>query len=397
MIMEWHYAHDADITIGEKHISQTAKVLLITLLSILAVTGGVAFYYRGYIYDYIADPNIILVNDTVQLDIGSTFDAKQYVINTENVPYEVIGADLVDTSTEGKVIDKMTKVLSRYEVKYVVKNRARTHNKTLVVEVVDNTPPEIELKKDLVLLVRGSETNSFNPKYFIKAIKDNYSQEKNIKVEYPTNFNWTEDTLQVEYKATDEVGNSSVKVLNVGVMASEEQRRQAEEAERKRQEEEAAKNKPTEAPKNTSAPKPTTAPSKPKATATPKPKPKNTATSAPKPTSAPKDNGGGSTNTPTPKPKDTNTPTPTTKPKPTNTPTPKPKPKAYINGVHNISVPVGTSQGTIMKQLMKGVSGSGQIWLDCSNVNTTVAGSYKVYFESDDGVTKTATVTVTDE
>lgn len=393
MIMEWHYAHDADITIGEKHISQTAKVLLITLLSILAVTGGVAFYYRGYIYDYIADPNIILTNEVVQLDIDAPFNADEYVINNDGVPYEVVDANLVDTSVNGKKIDKTTKVLSRYEVKYIIKNRARTHNKTLVVEVIDNKPPEIELKKELVLLVRGSETNSFNPKYFIKALKDNYSEEKNIKVEYPTTFDWNETTFQVEYKATDEVGNSTTKVLNVGVMASEEERRLAEEAERKRKEEEAAKNKPTDTPKPTSAPaKPTSAPSKPKATATPKPKPKNTATSTPKPTSAPKDNGGGSTNTPTPKPKDTNTPTPTKKPA-----TPTPKPKAYINGVHNISVPVGTSQGTIMKQLMKGVSGSGQIWLDCSNVNTTVAGSYKVYFESDDGVTKTATVTVTDE
>ena len=392
--MEWHYAHDADITIGEKHISHTARGLLIALLCMLCTVGGVAFYYRGYIYDYIADPNIILTNEVVQLDIDAPFNADEYVINNEGVPYEVVDANLVDTSINGKKIDKKTKVLSRYEVKYIIKNRARTHNKTLVVEVVDNKPPEIELKKELVLLVRGSETNSFNPKYFIKTLKDNYSEEKNIKVEYPTTFDWKETTFQVEYKATDEVGNSTTKVLNVGVMASEEERRLAEEAERKRKEEEAAKNKPTDTPKPTSAPaKPTSAPSKPKATATPKPKPKNTATSTPKPTSAPKDNGGGgSTNTPTPKPKDTNTPTPTKKPA-----TPTPKPKAYINGVHNISVPKGTSQQTIMKKLMSGVTGSGSVWLDCSEVNTTKAGTYKAYFESDDGVKKTATVTVTDD
>jgi hypothetical protein len=357
----------------------------------LCTVGGVAFYYRGYIYDYIADPNIILTNEVVQLDIDAPFNADEYVINNEGVPYEVVDANLVDTSVNGKKIDKTTKVLSRYEVKYIIKNRARTHNKTLIVEVVDNKPPEIELKKELVLLVRGSETNSFNPKYFIKALKDNYSEEKNIKIEYPTNFDWNETTFQVEYKATDEVGNSATKVLNVGVMASEEERRLAEEAERKRKEEEEARNKPTDtpkptsAPRATSAPKPTSAPSKPKATATPKPK----ATSAPKPTEAPKDNGGGNTNTPTPKPA---TATPTPKPA-----TPTPKPKAYINGVHNISVPKGTSQQTIMKKLMSGVTGSGSVWLDCSEVNTTKAGTYKAYFESDDGVKKTATVTVTDD
>lgn len=385
MIMEWHYAHDADITIGEKHISHTARVLLITLVCMLCTIGGVAFYFRYYIYDYIADPDLILTNDSVKLEIDSKFDPKTYIANPDAVPYEIIGAELVDTSTKGRKVDKVTKLVSRYEVRYVAHNRVRSHEKKLIVDVVDEQAPQIELDTEVVILKRGTETFYFNPLSYIKKITDNYTDPQKVKLEYTDKFNFREDTQQCVYTVTDEAGNSFSKILNIAVVNSDAEKQQKEEEQKQKEQEQQAQqpsgNNPTSAPKPTSKPKP-------KATATPKPK--ATATSKPKATATPKPaNDDNNDPTPTPKPKATATPKPTAKP--------TSKPKAYINGVHNISVPKGTSQQTIMTKLMKGVSGSGSVWLDCSEVNTTKAGTYKVYFESDDGVKKTATVTITDD
>lgn len=67
---------------------------------------------------------------------------------------------------------------------------------------------------------------------------------------------------------------------------------------------------------------------------------------------------------------------------------------AYISGVHNISVPMGTSFSSLSGQLMSGVHGSGYVSVSFSAVNLSYPGSYPVTFSSSDGVTKTATVTV---
>lgn len=67
---------------------------------------------------------------------------------------------------------------------------------------------------------------------------------------------------------------------------------------------------------------------------------------------------------------------------------------AYISGVHNISVPQGTSFSSLSSQLMSGVHGSGYVSVSFSAVNLSYPGSYPVTFSSSDGVTKTATVTV---
>lgn len=67
---------------------------------------------------------------------------------------------------------------------------------------------------------------------------------------------------------------------------------------------------------------------------------------------------------------------------------------AYISGVHNVSVPQGTSFSSLSGQLMSGVHGSGYVSVSFSAVNLSYPGSYPVTFSSSDGVTKTATVTV---
>ena len=67
----------------------------------------------------------------------------------------------------------------------------------------------------------------------------------------------------------------------------------------------------------------------------------------------------------------------------------------YINGVHNISVPVNTAPSVMLQKLILGVQGSGYVSCNYNVVNLQVPGTYTVTFSSSDGVTKTAYVTVT--
>ena len=67
----------------------------------------------------------------------------------------------------------------------------------------------------------------------------------------------------------------------------------------------------------------------------------------------------------------------------------------YINGVHNISVPVNTAPSVMLQKLILGVQGSGYVSCNYNVVNLQVPGTYTVTFSSSDGVTKSAYVTVT--
>ena len=63
-----------------------------------------------------------------------------------------------------------------------------------------------------------------------------------------------------------------------------------------------------------------------------------------------------------------------------------------IYGVHDITVGIGTDGSTILQELSKGVSGTSDISIDATNVNTTQEGSYPVYFNGADGSTATVYV-----
>lgn len=210
-MIEWNYAHDADITIGEVHISKTAKILLICLIVFLVIVTGVAIYFRAYIYDYIANPTIILTEKEVNIEVHEKFNAENYIANdTSNYTYEIVNSDFD--------VDK----LGTYIVTYNSSNRVNKNTVDLTVNVVDTTPPEIILTKELDLLVRGKDTKHFNPVKYIKSIKDNYSSKDKIKIDYTTDIDFSKDTAQIIYKATDENNNVSTKTLNLAIYNSAE-------------------------------------------------------------------------------------------------------------------------------------------------------------------------------
>lgn len=364
-MVEWHYSGEADITIGEVHISKTAKIILICLIIAIIAIIGLGIYFRHYIYDFIANPEILLSSDEVDLEVYSDFDPESYIKNkNDGYEYEIENADSVDTSK-----------LGTYNVKYKSHNRVKSTEITMKVNVVDTTAPVITLSKDALMLSRGEETKNFRARNYLESVEDNYTSKENIIVEWTNVLNFDKDEVEVIYSAQDEAGNTSTAKLTILVFDTQEEIEKALEEERKRQEAENTTEDTTEDTTEKTTNKPTT-----QHTEAPQTEAPTTAKPTESPTEAPR----------------TEAPTTTEAPTEAPTTTEAPKPEPYIYGVHDITVPVGTDYNTMLLSLMSGVSGSGYVQCDYSAVNLNVPGTYRVNWSSDDGVSKVSYVTVTE-
>jgi hypothetical protein len=380
-MVEWHYKGDADITIGEVKISKTAKIILIILIIAICAITGLAIYFRHYIYDFIANPQIILATNNVDLEVYGEFSPEDYIINKgDGYEYTVEQLDSIDNSK-----------LGTYKILYKSHNSVKETEIEMTVNVVDTTEPEITLQKDFIFLTRGEETEKFEPKDYLVSVKDNYSPEDKIKVEWTENLNFDNDELAVIYSATDEAGNVATKPLNIGVYESEEQRKKAEEEEelRKQQEEEELRKKQEEEQQKQQQQQPATEKTTTKVTEkqTTKPTEKPTEKATEKPTEKPTEKKTEKvTEKPTEKPKE---------PEPTEEVTEAPKPKIY--GIKNHTFKVGTDYTTILLTITNGVSaGSDWVTPDMSAVNSDVPGTYTVKWSSGNGATATSKVVITE-
>ena len=180
-IVEWHYAHDADITLGELHVSKTAKILLISLICVLLVAIGLGIYFRFDPNDYISK------NSEYLQDINSN----------------------VDMST-----------LGTYQVVYTSKNRIKTIESILTVNVVDTTDPELILLNDGVLIAvkNSEELQNFDPMNYIVYCHDNYDPNPQIEYTTPNPKLFTEEgQVNITYSCVDSSGNQTSAVLTVVV------------------------------------------------------------------------------------------------------------------------------------------------------------------------------------
>lgn len=328
----WEYGQEADLTIGEKKISNVAKIILIILVLGLIAAGVFGYLHRDYVLDYIRSPEVVLTTDKVDLEVGSKFDYKNYLSAEEYLDrYEI---------TFPKNSDVDTSKLGTYTVEYKLKSLATENISTLVVNVVDTTAPVLKLKQTVLKLTRGEETKKFDAEKYIESVTDNYDKESDIDLQYTKTLDWSKDEVEVTYTAKDTSGNISTEKLTIVV------------------------NEPEKEPEVVYV-------------ETPKETPTNNGT-----------NQGGDTPTTNTPPENNYTPPATTTTPPSGSP--------YINGVHDVTVKVGSDFSAMVNQLISGVQSSGYVSVDYSGVNLTSAGRYTATFSSDDGVTKTATVTVVD-
>ena len=79
----WMYDGSADITIGEKHISNTSKIILIIILILLAASTILVYLNRNFVIDYITKPTIVLTDSNVELELGQEFNYEDYLAEQE--------------------------------------------------------------------------------------------------------------------------------------------------------------------------------------------------------------------------------------------------------------------------------------------------------------------------
>ena len=300
-VVEWHYAHDADISLGEVHISKVAKIILISLCCLLVVGIGLTIYFRNYIIDSIANPRIQLTTSEKTIEVFDDFNALDYVADADvlnKVEYEINGE--VDPNTVGT-----------YVIEYISKNKAKTNTATLTVNVVDTTPPTIVLANNgAIQIVRDSdEYNNFNPLDYVLSCSDNYDENPLLSFA-PTKLVADEQTSEakIDFSAVDTANNRTSATLTVFILENyetqlqneqdaaeieelqkllEEQRKQLEEQQKQideqKKELEEKKNQPTP------TPVPTTQPTDPNKPTNPSQgtQPTDTKPTNPKPTNPP--------------------------------------------------------------------------------------------------------------
>lgn len=220
-VVEWHYAHDADISLGEVHISKVAKIILISLCCLLVVGIGLTIYFRNYIIDSIANPRIQLTTSEKTIEVFDDFNALDYVADADvlnKVEYEINGE--VDANTVGT-----------YVIEYISKNNAKTNTATLTVNVVDTTPPTIVLANNgAIQIVRDSdEYNNFNPLDYVLSCSDNYDENPLLSFA-PTRLVADEQTSEakIDFSAVDTANNRTSATLTVFILENYETQLQNE-------------------------------------------------------------------------------------------------------------------------------------------------------------------------
>lgn len=276
-IVSWRYAGEADVTIGETYQSKVSKVVLICLVITLVSAVTLIVMNWALVYDYIANPSIILSSNTVDIEVGTTFDPNSFIVprSQEDIQngvytYEIQGADMVNTNDRAKLaIDPNTKIINTYEVHYISTNDAKSTDQVLTVNVVDRTAPVITLTQENAFLVKGVQTGEyFDAQSFVESIHDNYTYDENLKNEHaegnwntPINVQTGFAQIDVIYTSTDEAGNVGTATLHIYIFEDEELRDQFEQE----QAEEAVRQglatpTPTPSPTPTPTPEPTSPP-----------------------------------------------------------------------------------------------------------------------------------------
>lgn len=416
-IKVWNYKYDADITFGEVHVSKLPKIILTFVIIGIIVLGVTIFLFKDYIYDYANNPQLQF-NEKVEFLDGeyavdyevsnsAYFKPEAYMedatYNKANNSYDIDTNNLAYTyEITGDDITKQTEV-GDYKVIYNSSNRVSSESKELIVHLKDTTPPVInfelsdkaEYHVDLdktgscqLVLIKGKDTTNFDPRKYIKSVTDNYSKEDKIKIEYPSNITFNQDTIDIIYAATDEADNTATASLKLiikedidkleeerqkALKAAEEEKKRRLEEEKKRKEEEEKKKEQDSSSSDDSS-------------------------TSPKTTTNNNQNPGGNVVT-TQYQVVTNPPQTTTAPPPTTTTTTTTeKPSIKANPV-TVSIKEGEDaivQKCINNVIFRGTTGSAQPYgmpgFDCQ----LAVGTYTITWKTTNGLSCTQKLTITE-
>ena len=181
---------------------RTQRISLTIFIMVFAFIVSVVYLMNKDTIDkYIEPVPLELTTDRVTVEYGEDIHFMDYV-------------KYYDKSQQLTIpLNEKLKKVKDYKFVYSVTNGIKTKEKALIVSVVDNIKPTIELIQSEITLNNGEQ---FNPKDYIKKVEDTYDQlsADNVVINNSVDSNKDVD-YEVEYQLEDQQGNVAISTLIV--------------------------------------------------------------------------------------------------------------------------------------------------------------------------------------
>lgn len=181
---------------------RTQRISLTIFIMVFAFIVSVVYLMNKDKIDKYIEPVLLeLTTDRVTVEYGEDIHFMDYV-------------KYYDKSQQLTIpLNEKLKKVNDYKFVYSVTNGIKTKEKALIVSVVDNIKPTIELIQSEITLNNGEQ---FNPKDYIKKVEDNYDQlsADNVVINNSVDSNKDGD-YEVEYQLEDQQGNVAISTLIV--------------------------------------------------------------------------------------------------------------------------------------------------------------------------------------
>ena len=183
---------------------RTQRISLTIFIMVFAFIVSVVYLMNKDTIDkYIEPVPLELTTDRVTVEYGEDIHFMDYV-------------KYYDKSQQLTIpLNEKLKKVKDYKFVYSVTNGIKTKETALIVSVVDNIKPTIELIQSEITLNNGEQ---FNPKDYIKKVEDNYDQlsADNVVINNSVDSNKDGD-YEVEYQLEDQQGNVAISTLIVHI------------------------------------------------------------------------------------------------------------------------------------------------------------------------------------
>ena len=183
---------------------RTQRISLTIFIMVFAFIVSVVYLMNKDTIDKYIEPVLLeLTTDRVTVEYGEDIHFMDYV-------------KYYDKSQQLTIpLNEKLKKVNDYKFVYSVTNGIKTKEKALIVSVVDNIKPTIELIQSEITLNNGEQ---FNPKDYIKKVEDNYDQlsADNVVIKNTVDTNKDGD-YEVEYQLKDQHGNVAISTLIVHI------------------------------------------------------------------------------------------------------------------------------------------------------------------------------------
>ena len=177
------------------------NIVLISAVSlILVLLVAISLYYI-----VAPSPALSLTEEKITIKYGSSVNLKDYAIYDDNATLEISPVDL--------------KKVGDQEVVYTLTRGLKKSNKSLILTIIDDVPPEFSLIQNEIEIKR-EDVNSFNCLDYvdISSIIDNAdgkyldNGKTNLSISCPSIEAYKDKTnIIIKYELTDSSGNSTVK------------------------------------------------------------------------------------------------------------------------------------------------------------------------------------------